>query len=93
MVLKTVILKTFSFPNHGKIYNNNKKVFLSIKHLDNGKCYIHDIFIILSQQILNDKMLFAITSEQKSNFNSKFRLKILNTLPGRNYCESVVKML
>ena len=75
------------------VKKKKKKVFLSIKHLDNEKCYVHDIFTILSQQILNDKMLFAITSGQKSNFSSRFRLKIHNTLPVRNYCESVVKML
>ena len=35
---------------------------------------VHDIFIILSQQILNYKMLVAITSGQKSDFSSRFIL-------------------
>jgi len=31
------------------------------------ECYVHNIFIILSQQILGDILLFVVTDGQKSN--------------------------
>ena len=38
------------------------------------KYYVHNIIIIFSQQILNDKLLLAVISEQKHNFSSSFKL-------------------
>lgn len=39
------------------------------------------IFTVFSQQILYGKLLLAITSGQKNNFNGGFTLKTYNNLP------------
>ena len=49
------------------------------------------ISITLSQQILDDKLLWAIAGGQESNFNGRFKLKTHNNLPLRICYESVVK--
>ena len=43
------------------------------------KCSIHNIFIILSQQIISDWLLLKVTSRQKINFNSEFILEPITT--------------
>ena len=47
------------------------------------------MFTIFLQQILGDRLLLAITSWQKNNFNDGFRLKTHNNLPSRIYFEKV----
>ena len=37
------------------------------------------LFIIFLQQILNNKLLLAVTGRQKSNFNSRFKLELIIT--------------
>ena len=48
------------------------------------------MFTIFLQQILGDRLLLAVTSWQKNNFNDGFRLKARNNLPPKIYCEKVV---
>ena len=40
-------------------------------------CYVHNIFITLSQQILSDKFLLI---DKKSHFNDEFKLKSIITI-------------
>ena len=47
------------------------------------KCYVHNIFTIFLQQILNDRLLRAVTSGQESNFSDGFKLKTCNNLQFR----------
>ena len=47
------------------------------------------MFTIFLQQILGDRLLLAVTSWQKNNFNDGFRLKTHNNLPPRIYFEKV----
>ena len=53
------------------------------------KCYIHNIFITLLQQIINCRFLQIVISRQKSNFNNKFKLEPITTYNLRFF----VKML
>ena len=43
------------------------------------KCYVHNIFTTLSQQILSDRLLLAVISGQKSNFSGEFKLEPITT--------------
>ena len=53
------------------------------------KCYVHNIFTILSQQIINDKLLLVVMGGQKSNLSCKFKLEsIIN-----NHLWFVMKIL
>ena len=47
------------------------------------------MFTIFLQQILDNRLLLAVTSWQKNNFNYGFRLKTRNNLPPRIYYEKV----
>lgn len=46
--------------------------------------------ITFSQQLLCDKLLLAVTNEQKSNFTDEFNLKTYNNLPTMIYFENIV---
>ena len=39
------------------------------------KCYIHNIFTILSQQFISGKLLQVVISRQKSNFCDRVKLE------------------
>ena len=53
------------------------------------KCYVHNIFTILSQQIINDKLLLVVMGGEKSNLSCKFKLEsIIN-----NHLWFVMKIL
>ena len=56
------------------VLRNQFFLFIIIK-----KCSIHNIFIILSQQIISDWLLLKVTSRQKINFNSEFILEPITT--------------
>ena len=43
------------------------------------KCYVHNIFTTLSQQILNSKLLLVIMGGKKSNLNCEFKLEPITT--------------
>ena len=45
------------------------------------------IFTIISQQILDEKLLLAVIDEQENNFSSGFRLKAHNNQPPKIRCE------
>ena len=45
------------------------------------------------QQILGDRLLYAVTNGKESNFNDRFKLKTCNNLPTRICCEIIVKIL
>ena len=43
------------------------------------KCYVHNIFTTLSQQILSSKLLLVIMGGKKSNLNCEFKLEPITT--------------
>ena len=43
------------------------------------KCYVHNIFIILSQQILSGRLLLVVMNGQKSNLSYGFKLELIKT--------------
>ena len=52
--------------------------------------YLEEYYVYnILQQILDDRLLFAVTSWQKNNFSDGFRLITCNNLPPRIYCEKV----
>ena len=53
------------------------------------KCYIHNIFTTLSQQIINDRLLLVVMDEQKSNLSCRFKLEPITI----NHLWFVMKML
>ena len=56
-----------------------KYMIYQIFPITQEKCYIHNIFITLSQQILNGRLLLIVMGWQKSNFSCKFKLKPIVT--------------
>ena len=57
------------------------------------ECYVHNIFIILSQQILGDRLLFVVTSGQKNNLSCEIWIRINNNLLCIICYENVMKIL
>ena len=53
------------------------------------KCYVHDIFITFSQQILSDRLLLVVMGGQKNNLSYEFKLESIITY----HLWFVVKML
>jgi len=47
---------------------------------------------IFLQQILISKLLLAISSGQRNNFNGRFKLKTRNNLPTKIYWENIVNV-
>ena len=55
------------------------------------KCFVHNIFTIFSQQILNGRLLLIAISGKKSNVNFGFKLELIITYHlVMIYCENVV---
>ena len=53
------------------------------------KCYVHNIFTTLSQQIINDRLLLIVMDEKKSNLSCRFKLEPITI----NHLWFVMKML
>ena len=58
-----------------------------------GKWYIHNIFIIFSEQILSGKLLLVVMGGQKSNLSCKIQIRTNDNLALMIYCEIILKML
>ena len=43
------------------------------------KCYVHNIFTTISQQILSGSLLLAVFGWQKCNFSCRFKLEPITT--------------
>ena len=50
----------------------NALIVFSLKLIE--KYYTHSIFTIISQQILSDGLLLAVTNGEKSNFSGEYKL-------------------
>ena len=52
-----------------------KYMIYQIFPITQEKCYVHNIFITFSQQILNGRLLLIVMGSQKSNLSCEFKLK------------------
>ena len=57
------------------------------------KCYVHNIFTILSQQIINDKLLLVVMGGEKSNLSCKFKLEPIKIYHLWFFCKNIIKIL
>ena len=59
----------------------SKFFFLKLQvsiHLEE-KCYVHNIFITFSEQIVNGSLLLVVMCEQKSNLSCELKLELITT--------------
>ena len=71
------------------IYFHNLLLIYPVNYLKFKKYYIHNIFTILSQQILSGKLLLTIIDRKKNNFSGGFKLESVTTYP----VKFIIKML